>query len=68
MEDGQGRADDTFPSAALLKPGLLAVSPWPASERGCGFTVRKNKLAAKKLIEKQIKTLLSSPGNAKNDS
>ena len=55
MEDGQGRADDTFPSAALLKPGLLAVSPWPASERGCGFTVRKNKLAAKKLIEKQSK-------------
>lgn len=32
----------TLPFAALIKPGLLALSPQPAPERGCAFAVKKN--------------------------
>ena len=59
-----GASDDTFPSAALTKPGLLVRYPRSVPERGWGLPWG-HKLVAKKLIGNQIKSLLSSGSASK---
>lgn len=68
MEDGQGHADDTSILLCSSQSRPACYLPVAHPRKRLWVCSKENELEAKKLIEKQIKTLLQSPGNAKKDS